>query len=198
MYWILGEDKLIIQAIAALSAERVIPIGIRSKGDGPIEIKVDTIVNPYANMEVYLRDNATMETYDILNRTFSIALEEGEFNEKYSVVFKPKAEIEEVPVIEEPLPEEDEGEVLGEVYEAEINELVVFVDDYNELLNIKRPEEMIINKILFFNMIGQQLGAWNTKLGDSQIHLPINVNSGVYVILLETNEGRILKKVIIK
>jgi len=128
-------------------------------------------------------------------------LEEGEFNDKYSVVFKPKVEIEEVLVQEEDEEQvlvEDEGEVLGVVYEEVINELVVFVDDYNALLRIKRPEEININKILFFNMIGQQLGAWNTKLDENQIHLPIHVNSGVYVILLETNEGRILKKVIIK
>ena len=201
MYWILDEDKLIIQAIGELSEERVLPIGIRSKGDDPIVIKVHSIMNPYADMGVYLRDNGTLETYDILNETFSITLEEGEYNDKYSVVFKPKVEIEETPVQEEEIErirEEDQGQVLGISSEEVIDDLVVFADDYNGLLRIKRPEEMIINKILFFNMIGQQLGAWKTQLDDSQIHLPIHVNAGVYVMLFETNEGRILKKIIVK
>ena len=110
-------------------------------------------------------------------------------------------EIEETPVQEEEIErirEEDQGQVLGISSEEVIDDLVVFADDYNGLLRIKRPEEMIINKILFFNMIGQQLGAWKTQLDDSQIHLPIHVNAGVYVMLFETNEGRILKKIIVK
>ncbi len=198
MYWVLNEDKLIIQAIGELLIDRVVPIGIKSKGDGPIEIKVDTIEYPYPDMEVYLRDNSTMDTYDILNETFEITLEKGEYNDKYAVVFKPKVEIEEDPVQEDPVQEEDQGEVLGVVYEEVISELHIFIGEYNELLRIKRPEEMTINKILFFNMIGQQLQAWTTNLNESRIDLPIHVNTGVYVVLLETNKGRVLKKVIIK
>ena len=179
---IIEGDKLAIQAIGELSTDRVVPIGIKSMGDGPMEIKVDSIANPYPGMEVYLRVNSTMDTYDIKNGAFEITLEEGQFNDKYAVVFKPK----------------DEGEVLGEEYEEVISELVIFIGDNNDLLRIKRPEEMIINRISLFNIIGQQIQAWGTNLDASRIDLPINVETGVYVVLLETNKGRILKKVIIK
>ncbi len=193
MYWVLNEDKLIIQAIGELTIDRVVPIGIKSKGDGPMKIKVDSIANPYADMEVYLRDNSTMDTYDILNENFEITLDEGLYNDKYAVVFKPKVEAE-----EEPVQEEDQGEVLGVVYEEVISELVVFIGEYNELLRIKKPEETIITQILFFNMTGQQLQVWSTNLDTSRIELPIHVDTGIYVVLLETNKGRVLKKVIIK
>ena len=181
MYWVLDEDKLVIQAIGELSEDRVVPTGINSMGDGPMEIKVDSIANPYPDMEVYLRDNTTMDTYNIKDGTFEITLEEGQYNDKYSLVFKPKVEIEE---------EEEIVEV--------INELLVFIGEHNELLRIKRPEEMIINKVSLFNMNGQQIQVWSSNLDTSRIDLPIHVNTGVYVVLLETNKGRVLKKVIIK
>jgi hypothetical protein len=191
MYWTLGKNKLAIQAIGELSVDRVVPIGIKSMGEGPIKIKVDSIANPYPDMEVYLRDNNTMETYDIKNGTFEITLLEGQFNDKYSIVFKPAGSIEEVN-------EEEIEEVIEDVNEEMISELLIFVGEHNELLRIKRPQEMIINNISLFNMIGQQIQAWGANLDANEIDLPINVDTGIYVVLLETNKGRILKKVIIK
>ena len=191
MYWTLGKNKLTIQAIGELQVDRVVPVGIKSMGDGPIKIKVDSIANPYPDMEVYLRDNSTMETYDIKNGTFEITLEEGQFNDKYSIVFKPMDSIEDVI-------EDVNEDVIDDVNEDVISELLVFVGEHNELLRIKRPGEMIINNISLFNMIGQQIQVWSADLDANEINLPINVDTGVYVILLETNKGRILKKVIIK
>jgi hypothetical protein len=181
MYWQLEEGKLIIQAIDNLPVDRVVPIGIKSMGDGPIEIKVDTIENPYPNMEVYLRDNNTMDTYDIKNGSFKITLEEGQYNDKYSIVFKPKVEIE----------EEEENEVV-------INEVLIFIGEYNELLKIRKPGEMIIRDISMFNIIGQQIKVWNANLDANEIDLPIHVDAGVYIVMLNTNKGAVHKKVIIK
>jgi hypothetical protein len=193
IYWVLNKNKLIIQAIGFLSKDRVVPIGIKSKGDGPLLINVDTIQNPYQDIEVYIRDNSTMETYDILNESFEISLGEGQFNDRYSLVFKPKAEIE-----EEPVHEEDQEAVTEDVDEEVIHEPHIFIGEYNELLRIKMPEEMEISNISLFNMVGQKMQFWNKNLNASQIDLPIHVDVGVYVVLLETNKGRVLKKVIIK
>ena len=44
-------------------------------------------------MEVYLRDNLTMETFDIKNGAFEVQLEAGEYHDKYSIVFQSNAAI---------------------------------------------------------------------------------------------------------
>ncbi len=176
----MNEDrKLVIQAVKDLYKERVVPIGINSNGDGPIKIKVDTIENPYPGMEVYLRDNRTMDTYDIKNGTFEITLDKGQFNDKYSVVFEPKVEI----------PVENE---------AVLNNVLVYVGEQNGLIKIRKPEEMTISNILLFNMIGQQMQGWNSNLDAYQIDLSVNVDTGVYLVHMETNKGNVLKKIIIK
>ncbi|WP_158283817.1 hypothetical protein, partial [Gramella jeungdoensis] len=69
MYWTVNNQKLAIQAVGDLFIDRVVPIGVKTRGDGLLKIKVDSIENPYPNMEVFLRDNLTMDTYDIKNET---------------------------------------------------------------------------------------------------------------------------------
>ena len=84
-------------------------IGIRSDGSGSITIKVDVLENPPLNTEVYIRDNATLETYEIVNGSFEVDMEKGEFNDHYSIVFVKKAEEP-----EEIIPED--AVVLGVTY----------------------------------------------------------------------------------
>jgi hypothetical protein len=179
MYWMLNEDKLIIQAVQDLPLTRVIPIGINSKGDGLLKIKVDNIENPIENMTVYLRDNLTMDTYDILNDTFEINLEKGTYNDRYSVVFEPKPEI---PV---------------EIEEV-IYDLNAFVYDNGNMLRVTRPEELMIHNISLFNMLGQQVQNWNADRERLVYDLPVHVNTGVYLVVLGTEAGNITKKVIIE
>jgi len=183
LYWVVGADKLLIQAVKDLTKERVVPLGINSKGKGLLEIKIDKIENPYPNMEVYLRDNLTMDTYDIVNGSFEINLEAGEHNDKYSLVFEPKPEIT--------LELEEEIEKVNE-------ELVTYISEDNSLIKIKRPDELIIERISLFNIIGQQLQVWTSIVDSDEIALPINVRTGAYIIIMETNKGKILRKVIIE
>ena len=81
---------------------------------------------------------------------------------------------------------------------VEINEVLIFIGEYNELLRIRKPGELTINNVSLFNMIGQQIQTWKPSLGINEIDLPIHVDTGVYIVLLESNKGIITKKVIIK
>jgi len=179
IYWVVEDEKLVIQALGELFEESEVPIGIITLGTTDLKIKVDTIQNPYPNMEVYIRDNLTMETYDIKNGAFEINLSEGEYNDKYSIVFKPK---EEIPV---------------EVEEI-FNSLNVFVNENNNFIRIQKPEELIIYEISLFNVIGQQLKTWKTNFNENEINLPVNVAVGVYLVNIRTDMGNKIKKLVIK
>jgi len=189
MYMVMEDKKLVIQAFGELQQDHVIPIGILTNGEGIVKIYIEKIENPYEEMEVYIRNNATLRTYDILNDTFEVDLEKGEFNDKYSIVLKYKSEVEEV---SEEVSEELEEETAG------VDELIAFVTDNNATIRIKKPEELVINSISLFNVIGQQIKAWNSNLIYREMDLPIQVSAGVYMIMLETNQGTKMKKLVIK
>jgi len=179
IYWVVEDEKLLIQAIGELFLESVIPIGIITEGATELKIKVDTIQNPYPEMEVYIRDNLTMETYDIKNGTFEVSLEKGECNDSYSVVFMSnKASL-------------SENEIL-------LDNLQVFVGEYNSLISIRKPRELIIEGVSLYNIIGQPIKIWDSNLNENEIDLPINADTGAYLVVISTNNGNRTKRIIIK
>jgi hypothetical protein len=177
LYWLIEDKKLIIQAVGGLTKEIIVPVGISLKEKGIIKIKVDTINNPYEGFEVFLRDNITMETYDILHSEFEIELEAGEYNDKYSVVFKPKFELSEIDV------------ELANNLRAHLIE--------NEL-RIVRLSDIDISNISLFNIIGQQIRSWSNNLDQKEIVLPVNIDVGMYFVVIETEKGSYMKKIIKK
>ena len=177
MYWLNEDEKLVIQAIGELSRENVVPVGISLKENGIINIKVDTINNPTEGIQVFLRDNLTMDAFDILNGEFEIELEAGEYNNKYSVVFKPKYDFLE------------EDEILA-------NNLNIYFEENN--LTIIRISEINISKVSVFNIIGQQIKTWSDIVETKEINIPLNVEIGAYVIVVETDKGSFAKKIIKK
>ncbi len=194
IYWVSGSKKLVIQAVGDLLIDRVLPIGIVTKDSSLLKIKIDTIENPFDNMEVYLRDNDTMETYDIVNGEFEINLGEGEFNDKYAIVFEPKIEI---PLEEEVITKEIEEEVITEI-ERNIEVMEVYVSGFNnDLLKIKKPEEMELTDISIYNLLGQKIIVWNSNLNQNEMELPFRAKKGVHLVVMNTSEGRISKKVIV-
>ena len=204
IYWLIENNRLVIQSVKEFSKERVVPIGISSMGNGVIKIKVDEIENSTPNLKVYLRDNSTMETFDILNETYEVLLEEGEYFDKYSIVFKKEKKIDEV--VEEV---NEEAEMIDEdVYMSNIqvveedtvqyNNLFVFVNSDNTILSIRKPDDLNIKDIMLFNVLGQIIKVWDENLNENEIDLSINLETGVFYVVINTDKGKVSRKIIIK
>lgn len=187
VYWMLDEQKLVIQATDEMYQSRVFPIGITSDGNGPISIKVDKLENPPPYIEVYIRDNETMETYEILNGTFEVDLEVGEYCERFSLVFEAKKETSEVVAI----PFEESIEKLYE-------NTRVIMNNTDGLVYIKKPQEVHISSVSLYNFGGQLVSKWEKGLSEPDITLSVHEKLGMYIVRLETDRGSITKKVIVK
>ena len=75
-----------------------------------------------------------------------------------------------------------------------LNEVYVFIDNDHSTIKLSKSSDTVINKIVMFNAIGQQLKVWSSNLESNNLELPINVSSGVYLLNIETNNGNISKK----
>ncbi len=78
--------------------------------------------------------------------------------------------------------------------------LQVYPNPYRgELMTIKSPAEVLSIKVT--NMLGQQVW-YNDDLGSNgsttQVQLPASIVTGTYVITIETNEGRVNKKLLVE
>jgi hypothetical protein len=180
IYWLINDQKFAIQAFEKLDKETIIPIGIKMDGKEVLKIKIDTIENGEENMKIFLRDNITLETFDITKNAFELSNITGQFNEKYSLVLVPN------------LTTESEDEV----------ELVNLTGYYNDgLIYIQKLSgEIEINGASLFNMLGQKTSHWKLEsmLNDKIIKLPVNIGFGVYILNISTNKGNWTQKIIVK
>ncbi|MDV7186509.1 GEVED domain-containing protein [Lutibacter sp. TH_r2] len=180
MYWIIENDKYVIQGINTIDSETELPIGIQSKKGGIVSIKVDELINTPDDLEVYILDKTTNTTFDIKNGTFETILEPNTtFTNKYSIVFK-------------------QYEVLAINEEILDQNLLVYVNNSEKLIVIKNNTNFEIEGITLYNYLGQNIKQWNSKFDEEMLTLPVENNQGVYIIKILTSKGILTKKIIIE
>ena len=177
MYWVLNDKKYVIQATNSFDIDKEIPLGIRTLEGGLVSIKVDELENAADYTNLYIKDNLTGETHDITNQDFSINLEAGEYQNRFFLVFQPSLNIME----EEPLLEGIQIYMNNSISKLQLNGIVDA-----EVLNVS-----------LFNYLGQQVKTWSINPDKQSISLPIELASGVYIVIVETTKGKQNKKIII-
>jgi hypothetical protein len=177
MYWVLNDKKYVIQATNNFDSDKEIPLGIRTLEGGIVSIKIDELENAEDYTNLYIKDNLTGETHDITNQDFSINLEAGEYQNRFFLVFQPSLSI----IEEEPLLDGIQIYMNNSISKLQLNGIV---DD--EILNVS-----------LFNYLGQQVKTWSINPDKQSIALPIELASGVYIVIVETTKGKQNKKIII-
>ncbi len=177
MFWIFDESKFVIQGVNNFDAGQEFPLGLIVSETGVVQIKIDELENIDNSIELYIKDNLTGEYYDLMASGFEIQLPSGEYYTRFSLAFSNQS-----------LSTDDELLVS--------NKIVVFMNNSASEIHIKNTGNATINKIVLYNILGQQVDLWNTKLESSTIHLPVNLSTGVYVVKIETDIATFSKKVI--
>jgi hypothetical protein len=177
MYWVLNDKKYVIQATNNFDSDKEIPLGIRTLEGGIVSIKIDELENAEDYTNLYIKDNLTGETHDITNQDFSINLEAGEYQNRFFLVFQPSLSI----IEEEPLLDGIQIYMNNSISKLQLNGIV---DD--EILNVS-----------LFNYLGQQVKTWSINPDAQSISLPIQLSSGVYIVIVKSTIGKVNKKIII-
>lgn len=76
--------------------------------------------------------------------------------------------------------------------------LVIYVNNGQGILNIKNKEALTIKNVVLLNKIGQQIKVWKQGLNSENIQLDVHVRKGIYYVVVKTNKGRVLKRVMIR
>lgn len=177
MYWVLNNKKYVIQATNEFSFDKEIPIGIRTIEGGLISIKVDELENTEEYTSIYIKDNLTGETHDITNQAFEINLEAGEYQNRFFLVFQPRLlTMEEVTLFDG---------------------VDIYMNNSISELQLKRNVDTEILNVILFNYYGQQVNTWSINTNERFISLPLQVASGIYIVIVETKDGKLDKKIII-
>lgn len=181
-HFIQDNHKFSIVAFGEFDKKREVPISITidAVADKPQVFKIDKSEGFSSKEKVYIKDKLNNgKTYDISKNPFEIMLEPGEYNDRFSLVFKPG----------------DNNRGKKEVIEKNIN---AYLSNDNSLLNIDGDGNLEIIGASLFNYAGQLLYTWtdNVDLYDLTVSID-NISSGVYFLTIETSEGAISRKILV-
>lgn len=182
MYFLHGDKKLIIQGDGFFNVNNSYQIGVKSNGVGTVKFMIDEIENFDENQPVFIFDSLTEIYHDIKSETFQIELPEGTFDERFSLRFT-------------------NGENLGTETPTFLNGIQVAFTSNNNVLHIKNQlVDTTVNSATLFSILGQKLKTYDVENQAQQlIQIPIsNVKAGTYIVKIETTNGNLSKKIVIK
>jgi hypothetical protein len=188
MFWQLGKGKLVIQGVNNFNEDQELPLGLKISKAGLATIKIDELENMDENIVLFIKDKFTGKTHNISYQPFEIALEPGNYLDRFSLIFRMFKLMEDdvasgVLLVEPPI---------------EDHNYHVFMNNAIAELQIKNNGTDEIKSIALYNNLGQTMNTWNTDLNRRIISLPVKLATGVYMVQINTTKGTNNKRIIIE
>ncbi|WP_298556255.1 LamG-like jellyroll fold domain-containing protein [uncultured Algibacter sp.] len=178
MYWLIGNNKYIIQGINEINHETIIPLGIHTKTDGYNSIKIDDLKNVQSDLEIYLYDKELNIYHDLRQSKYETYLEVGEYLNRFEITFSKNNTLD---------TQENENKKIEVYFSNEKNDIV-----------INNPASKQIEYVEMFNILGQTLFRFNSNTNQKRIKYNAKqIKTGNYILKIETEFGMISKKVLI-
>ena len=176
VYWNFSEieSNLIIAGVGELSAQLQIPLGFTIDTDKPVTLMIDEKEN-MENYAIYLVDLLTGQIFN-MKQPKVLNLAKGTYEDRFILIFG--------------------GTALGIDDEVLLNKVFVYADNTNNELVIKNNNNQIINKVEFYNLLGQKVSTIKnieTKF-ENRISTK-NLASSIYIVKVFTEKGIISKKI---
>jgi hypothetical protein len=179
MYWIIEDDKFVIQGINEITRETILPLGIYTSNDGMNSIILDELTNDPEKLEVFLHDKTLDIYHNLQEGKYDIYLPAGEYLDRFEITFS--------------------NRTLLDIDDNELNKLDVHYSNAIESIVIINPTLQQIDSVEMTNMLGQTIYTLNNVLSKNHQEIELkNLSSGTYIINLKTQNGTVSKKVLVE
>ena len=187
MFWLIGKGKLVIQGVNNFNEDQELPLGLKISKAGLASIKIEELKNMDENIILFIKDKFTGKTHNISHQPFEIALEPGEYLDRFALIFRMIKLVT--------------NDVTSGVLEVEPitedNNYHVFMNNTLKELQIKNNGTDEIRSVALYNNLGQTMITWNKDLNRRIISLPVKLATGVYIVQINTKNGASINKRII-
>ena len=180
MFWMLENKKYVIQGLNQVDTETVVPLGIHVRDNGMNYITIDRLENIPDDVELYAYDNALNIYHNLKISDYEVYLTSGEYLDRFSIMFTNPAALG----VDDVIPE------YG---------FKTFYNNDDQTIVIHNPNLIEINKVELFNILGQSIYFSNDTVSENYSEIKVSdLSSGTYIININTEGGKISKKVLIK
>lgn len=178
MYWNLDSSKLLIQAVNNFNDDQKIPFSMKIAKEGLAVVRIDNLENIDADKNIYIHDLELNTFHDLRTSDYSVPLIPGEYKDRFEITFSNNAalSIENI-------------DALG---------LQVYFSNEKESIIINNPKLIKFNTVEMHNVVGQSVFKASNALEESYLEFKTTqLNTGVYIINLTTENSTVSKKILI-
>lgn len=179
MYWNFSNDKFVIQGVNNFNAAQEFDLGLLVKKSGLASIKLDALENVDEDLSIYIKDTFTNQTHLIDNSPFEIYLEEGDYNNRFKLVFR-------------------ETNTLSTVDVKLLENIKVYYEKSESQIVIEKNLDTYISELTIYNLLGQELQLLDVDSALKKIVVSAKIDQGIFIFKLKTDKGLVSRKVIIK
>jgi hypothetical protein len=181
MYFINGENQLVIQGVGYFDKNDSYPIGVKADKEGKVKFMIDSLENFDKNQNIFIYDSQNDSYNDIRKKQYEVLISSGENNKRFSLRFVDKT----LSITENNI--ENKSIIINHLR----------TENTLEINNLSL--ETSIKKVILYNINGQSIITWKVENQQQQnIRLPIKkLSSGVYIAKIYTSAGELSKKIVI-
>lgn len=179
MYWLINNEKFIIQGTNKIDKQTIIPLGVHTKKDGFNTINIDDLEHVPSEFEIYLHDKELNIYHDLKQSKYETYLAAGHYLERFEIAFS-------------------RAQTLG-INDNENKQIEVYFSNEKNRIVVNNPTSKLIESVEMFNILGQALFKFQTNTSENHLEYSANqITTGNYILKIETEFGLISKKVLIK
>ena len=179
MFWMINDDKYVIQGIDQVIDETIVPLGISVTDEGLNYITIDHLENVPDEVEIYAHDNVLNVYHDLKQSDYEVYLTPGDYFGRFALTFM-------------------DPNTAG-IGDNEFDAFDVFYHTDSETILIQNPHLIDIYKLELYNILGQSIFYSETIETENYSEIKINnLVAGTYIIKLNSENGRVSKKVLVK
>ncbi|HEX9600663.1 MAG TPA: T9SS type A sorting domain-containing protein, partial [Mariniflexile sp.] len=94
LYWVLNNERLVIQALPEIHIEDRLPLGIKVSDAGLYKFSISNMENVPDNLNIYLVDNVQNSYYNLRNGDVQLFLNSATKTNQFSIAFKNENSLE--------------------------------------------------------------------------------------------------------
>ncbi|MEO1031012.1 MAG: choice-of-anchor D domain-containing protein [Bacteroidota bacterium] len=179
MFWMINDDKYIIQASNEANTTTTFPLGIKTSNDGINTIKIDSLAYVPEDLNIYVRDIDLNLYHDLRTGAYEVSLDAGEYLNRFEIVF-------------------DTPETLSD-NDFNVEDLKVYYSSNRLKIVVLNPKLIELQQLQVYTINGQVVynntNLWHESYNEYDLQ---NISTGVYIVQLKTLTGALSKKIIIK
>ncbi|RAJ17048.1 LamG-like jellyroll fold domain-containing protein [Olleya aquimaris] len=180
LYWMVDNDKYIIQGTNQINASTILPLGLHVNSNGTNTFTVDALENVPNDLQIYIYDVVTDTYHNIKQNDFSIDLNAGEYLDRFELRFS------------------QSGVLSTEDFEFETN-INAYYSNNNNTIVVSNPKLENVKEVSLYNILGQKIISFDEFESLDLIELKTNpLSTSTYILEVKTDEGKLSKKVLVE